>query len=183
MLLLLTNTSLTALSSFLFFSLQTSLSRMQQLTNQLLDPLLSCRHLFKHQANCLQAIHKTIQQFTQHLKEEHLDRQTLQLIVLQLQNDFALLRYLLPPITPPRTKTSNTANADFQPTPNTQEAPSTTVQTSHQEFANWKNCLPMKYQLTHPLLRGSISNTFSHMINFASLNLAIQMLSFGRSLQ
>ena len=49
----------------------------------------------QHKANCLQAIHKTIQQFNQHLKEEHLDRQTLQLIVLQLQNDFALLSYLL----------------------------------------------------------------------------------------
>ena len=49
----------------------------------------------QHQAHCLQAIHKTIQQFNQHLKAEHLDRQTLQLIVLQLQNDFALLRYLL----------------------------------------------------------------------------------------
>ena len=49
----------------------------------------------QHQANCLQAIHKTIQKFNQHLKAEHLDRQTLQLIVPQLQNDFALLRYLL----------------------------------------------------------------------------------------
>ena len=49
----------------------------------------------QNQANCLQAIHKTIQQFNQHLKAQHLDRQTLQLIVLQLQNDFALLRYLL----------------------------------------------------------------------------------------
>ena len=47
------------------------------------------------QANCLQAIHKTIQQFIQHFKAERLDRQTLQLNVLQLQNDFALLRYLL----------------------------------------------------------------------------------------
>ena len=28
----------------------------------------------QHQANCLQAIHKTIQQFNQHLKTEHLDR-------------------------------------------------------------------------------------------------------------
>ena len=43
----------------------------------------------QHPANCLQAIHKTIQQFNQHLKAEHLDRKTLQLIVLQLQNDFA----------------------------------------------------------------------------------------------
>ena len=29
---------------------------------------------------------------------------------------------------PPRTKTNKSANADFQPTPNTQEAPSATVQ-------------------------------------------------------
>ena len=36
-----------------------------------------------HQANCLQAIHKTIQQFNQYLKAEHLDRQALQLIALQ----------------------------------------------------------------------------------------------------
>ena len=49
----------------------------------------------QHQANCLEAIHKTIQQFNQHLKAEHLDRQTLQLSVPQLQNDFALLRYSL----------------------------------------------------------------------------------------
>ena len=132
----------------------------------------------QHQANCLPAIHKTIQQFNQHLKAQHLDRQTLQLIVLQLKNDFALLRYLLlsskdiatkdsatspllnpnpnhdpnplpistafplpgpgdpqlPRSTPvgavgsPRTKTNEPANADRQPTPDTQEAPSTTVQ-------------------------------------------------------
>ena len=49
----------------------------------------------QHQSNCLQAINKTIKQFNQHLKAEQLDRQTLQLILLQLQNDFALLRYLL----------------------------------------------------------------------------------------
>ena len=138
----------------------------------------------QHQSNCLQAINKTIKQFTQHLKAEQLDRQTLQLISLQLQNDFALLRYLLfspgettsntnitaedsatspllhsnpnpNPIpkptssafplsgprdhtllcsTPvgavglPRTKTNNTTNANPQPTPNSQEASSTTVQ-------------------------------------------------------
>ena len=144
----------------------------------------------QHQANCLQAIHKTIQQFNQHLKAEHLDRQTLQLIVLQLQNDFALLRYLLfspvetignkditvknsatnplfnPKVNPnpnptssafplpgpgepklrrstptgavkqPRIKTNDTANADFQPTPNTQEAPSTTVQNLTSRICN-----------------------------------------------
>ena len=130
----------------------------------------------QHQAICLQAIHKTIQQFNQHLKAQHLDRQTLQLIVLQLQNDFALLRYLLfsnrdiatkdsatspllnpnpnpnplpissafplpgpgdprlPRSTPmgavglPRAITNNSAKVDLQPTPDTQEAPSTAVQ-------------------------------------------------------
>ena len=128
----------------------------------------------QHRATCLQAIHKTIQQFNQYLKAENLDRQTLQLIALQLQNDFALVRYLLfsdkntaakdsAPIPlinpnpnpnptssaftlpytddaklrrstpvgavgPPRVKTINSANADFQPTLNTQEAPATTVQ-------------------------------------------------------
>ena len=49
----------------------------------------------QHQAKCLQVIHKTIQQFNQHLKAELLDRQTLHFIVFQLQNDFALLRCLL----------------------------------------------------------------------------------------
>ena len=134
----------------------------------------------QHQANCPQAIHKTIQQFNQHLKAEHLDRQTLQLIVLQLQNDFALLHYLLfspvetisnkdiavknsairplhnpnsnpnptsspfplpcidepkpcrftpvGAVGPPRAKTINSVDADFQPTPNTQEASPTMVQ-------------------------------------------------------
>ena len=136
----------------------------------------------QHQTNCNQANNKIIQQLNQQLKAEHLDRQTLQLTVLQLQNDFALLRYLLfsnkdiavrnsatspllNPITnlnpnlnpnpvptsstlplpgpggpklhrptpvgavgPSRTKANNTANTDLQPTPNSQEAPSTTVQ-------------------------------------------------------
>ena len=132
----------------------------------------------QHQSNCLQAINKTIKQFNQHLKAEQLDRQTLQLILLQLQNDFALLRYLLfspvetisnkditvnnsatsplfnsnpnptsstfplsgpgdhkllrstpvGAVGPPRTKTNKPANADRQPTPDAQEAPSTTVQ-------------------------------------------------------
>ena len=48
-----------------------------------------------HQTKCLQAINNSIQQFNQHLKAEKLDRQILQLVVLQLQNDFAVLRYLL----------------------------------------------------------------------------------------
>ena len=129
----------------------------------------------QHQTNCLQAIHKTVQQFNKHLKAEHLNRQTLQFITLQLQIDFAFLRYLLfssvgttsinniavknsatchlvnhnpnpksnpnPTSTafplpyaedpthnrstpggavgPPRVKTNNSTNADFQPTTNT----------------------------------------------------------------
>ena len=48
-----------------------------------------------HQMKCLQAINNSIQQFNQHLKAEKLDKQILQLVVLQLQNDFAVLRYLL----------------------------------------------------------------------------------------
>ena len=63
---------------------------VHQLTNGSSAPLPSS---LQHQSNCLQAISKTIQQFKQHLKEEHLDGQTLQLLVLQLQNDFALVRY------------------------------------------------------------------------------------------
>ena len=55
--------------------------------------------------------------------------------------------------------------------------------TSHREFANWKNCLPMKYQRTHPSLQESILNTFYYTTKFASLNLATQMLLFGRSPQ
>ena len=49
----------------------------------------------EHQVQCLQAIHKTLQQFNQHLKAEQVDRKTLQNIVLQLQHNFSLLRYLL----------------------------------------------------------------------------------------
>ena len=63
-----------------------------------------------HQANCLQAIHKTVQQLNQQLKAENLDRQALQLIALQLQNDFALLRYLL-------FSDKDTAATDFAPSP------------------------------------------------------------------
>ena len=130
----------------------------------------------QHQAQCIQAIHKTIQQFHQQLKVEQLDWRILQPIVVQPRNDFALLRYLLfcsigttpindtsftnstlspatnpnptsaalpipctdePPVSrsdlegaavSPRAKTNNFANAKFQSSPNTREAPPTTVQ-------------------------------------------------------
>ena len=51
-------------------------------------PSTSLPSSLQHQSNCLQAINKTIKQFSQHLKTEQLDRQTLELILLQLQNDF-----------------------------------------------------------------------------------------------
>ena len=63
-----------------------------------------------HQANCLQAIHKTLQKLNKQLKAENLDRQALQLIALQLQNDFALLRFLL-------FSDKDTAATDFAPSP------------------------------------------------------------------
>ena len=63
-----------------------------------------------HQANCLQAIRKTVQQLNQQLKAENLDRRALQLIALQLQNDFSLLRYLL-------FSDKDTAAPNFAPSP------------------------------------------------------------------
>ena len=200
----------------------------------------------RHQTKCLQAIHNSIQQFNQHLKAEKLDRQILQLVVLQLQNDFAVLRYLLFSSTgtlpnkdvtvkdaatspSPDTTADPNPKANPNPNPNTNPNPSSQLpsafslpgpraptlrrstpvgavgtaktktilqtpisnpyptrktlryRTSHQEFANWKNCLPMKYQRTHQSLQGSILNTFYYTIKFASLNLATQMLLFGKS--
>ena len=200
-----------------------------------------------HQMKCLQAITNSIQQFNQHLKAEKLDRQLLQLVVLQLQNDFAVLRYLLffptetiphkditvkdtatSPLFAPTANPNPNANANPNPNPNPSSqllsafplpgprAPTFVVlprwalwgqpkqkqtilqtpisnpyptrkklryRTSHQEFANWKNCLPMKYQRTHQSLQGSILNTFYYTIKFASLNPATQMLLFGKSPQ
>ena len=93
-------------------------------------PLPSALH---HQTQCLQAINNSIQQFNQHLKAEKLDRQILQLVVLQLQNDFAVLRYLLfssPKTTPnkdiilkdtatsPLSDTNANPNPSVNPTPN-----------------------------------------------------------------
>ena len=74
-----------------------------------------------HQANCLLAIHKTIQQLNQQLKAENLDRQALQLIALQLQNDLTLSRYLLFSDKDPAAKDSATSpisNPTPHPTPN-----------------------------------------------------------------
>ena len=61
----------------------------------ILEPSALLSSPLQHQANFLQPVHETIQQFNQYLKATHLDRQALQLIALQLLNDFALLRYLL----------------------------------------------------------------------------------------
>ena len=86
----------------------------------------------QHQTKCLQAINNSIQQFTQHLKAEKLDRQILQLVVLQLQNDFAVLRYLLfsstetipnKDITVKDTATSPVFDTNANPNPNVNPNP------------------------------------------------------------
>ena len=90
-------------------------------------PSASLPSSLQHQSNCLQAVTKTIKQFSQHLKVEQLDRQTLHLILLQLQNDFALLRYLLfspvdtipnKHITVEDSATSPLLDSKLNPTPN-----------------------------------------------------------------
>ena len=182
----------------------------------------------QHQANWLQAIHKIIQQFNQYLKAEHLHRQALQLVFLQLQNDFALMRYLqfsdkeiavkssaisrlikpnpypnsnptssafpLPgtddpklrrskpvgAVGPPRAKTNNSANADFQPTTNTQEAPPTAVQNLRLRTCKLENLLADEIATYTSITAGILSQYFFYMIKFVGLNLAIQMLSFGK---
>ena len=120
MLLLLINTSLMARSSSLLRSSQVSLSRIRQFINQLLNFQLLSSPLL-HQANCLHALHKSIQQLNQQLKAENPDRQALQLIALQLQNDFALLRYLVFSDKDTAAKDSATSpiiNPNPNPTPN-----------------------------------------------------------------
>ena len=183
----------------------------------------------QHQTKCLQAINNSIQQFNQHLKAEKLDRQIIQLIVLQLQNDFAVLRYLLfsstetipnKDITVKDTTTSpflnfkanpnptssafplpgpgepkhhratpvgavglprtKTANADLQPSPNTQEAPSTVVQNLTSRICKLEKLFADEISAHTSITAGMYSQYFLFTIKFASLNMAIQMLLFGK---
>ena len=176
----------------------------------------------QHQANCLQAIHKTIQQFNQHLKAERHDRQTLHLIVFQLQNDFALLRNLLfsnkdiavkntatcpllnPSLTssafplpcsadptlrrstsvgavgPPRAKANNSSNANFQPTPNTQEAPLITARNLTSRISKLEKLFADEIAIHISISAGILSKYFFCITKFASSNPVNQMLSFGR---
>ena len=182
----------------------------------------------QYQANCLQSIHKTLQQFIQYLKAEHLDRQTLQLIAHQLQNDFALLRYLLfsdkdtaakdsatnlllnrnpnpnpnptssaftlpcpddarlrrstpvGAVGPPRAKTNNSVNEDFQPILYSQEKPPITVNNLASRICKLEKLFADEITTYTSITAGIHSQYFSCMIKFASLNLAIQMLSSGK---
>ena len=195
-----------------------------------LGPSASLPSSLQHQSNCLQAINKTIKQFSQHLKVEQLDRQTLQLILIQLQNDFALLRYLLfspvdtipnkhitvkdsatsplldskpnpipnPASTacteapklrrltpvgavgPPRQKTSNTTNANPQPTPNLQETPPTTVQNLTSRICKLEKLFADELSAYTSITAGSIPKISSYTINFVSSNLDVQMSLFGK---
>ena len=194
-----------------------------------------------HQIKCLQAINNSIQPFNQHLKAENLDRQILQLVVLQLQNDFAVLRYLLfsstetlphkditvkdaatsplidtnanpnpnPNPNPsshlpstfsfpgPRaptlrrstpvgavgtakTKTNNTANTGFQSIPNMQE---TTIQNLTSRICKLEKLFANEVSTYTSITAGVHSQYFFYTIKFASLNLATQMLLFGKSPQ
>ena len=231
MLLLIANTSLTEFSSSLLSGRQSSQkpNAAAHQPNRESSALLSSP--LQHQANCLQSIHKTIQQFNQYLKAEHLDRQALQLIALQLQNDFALLRYLLfsdkdtatkdsatsplinpnpnphPNLTsfaftlpctddaklrrstpvgamgPPRAKTNNSANADFQPLLNTQEVPSTTVQNLASRIGKLEKLFADEIATYTSITAGIHSQYFFCMTKSANSNPAVQMLLFGRFLQ
>ena len=170
------------------------------------------------------------------MKAKHLDRQTLPLIVLQLQYDFTLLRYLLfsntdivvrnsvtspllnpnphpdpnptscaipfasigepqllrstpvGSVGPPRTKTNSSAKVDFQPTPNTQlqtqyaTTLSTTVQNLTSRICKLEKLFANETSAYISITAGIHSQYFFYMIKFASLNLATQMLSSGRSL-
>ena len=188
----------------------------------------------QHQANCLQAIHKTIQQFNQHSKAEHLDRHynslffnckmslpycatcssprlrqyptrilPLKIPLLVLYRILTLTLTLTLTLLPLFSHFPVLVNRNFivlprwalwdhperktilqklipSPHPTCRKLLQLQCRTSHQEFSNWKNCLPINYQLTQPSLRGSIPSISSHMINFASLNLDIQMSLIGK---
>ena len=79
---------------------------------------------------------------------------------------------------PPRTKTNNTAIADFQPTPNTQEAPSTTVQNLTSRICKLEKLFADELSAYTSITGGSTPNTSFYTIKFASLNLATQMLFY-----
>ena len=185
---------------------------------------------------CLQRRYRTIQQFHQHLKAEQLDRRTLQIIVLQLRNDFAILRYLIfssvrttpisntsvknstispstnlkpnpnpnpnhkPPSNtfplpcakepsvrrstpqgaagPPRAKANNSGNAEFQFSPNTQEAPPLTAQNLISGISKPEKLFAD--EIAHLSPWGFFLGTFSYMAKSASLKQVTQMLPFRR---
>ena len=68
---------------------------MHKLINHLLNLHPFCPHLFNLRRNVYRRFIRPFQQFNQHLTAGQRDRMALQIIVLQLQNDFALLCYLL----------------------------------------------------------------------------------------
>ena len=78
----------------------------------------------------------------------------------------------------PRAKTNNSADANFQPTPNTQEATPITAHDLTPRLSKLKKRFADEIATYTSIIAGF--NTFSYMIKFANLNPAIQMLSFGR---
>ena len=81
---------------------------------------------------------------------------------------------------PPRAKPNNSANADFQPTPKTQEAPQTTAQNLTSRICKLEKLFAYEIATFTSITAGIYLNNFSYMMKFANFNPAIQMLSFGR---
>ena len=79
---------------------------------------------------------------------------------------------------PPRTKSNNLANVDLQPTPNTQEAPSNTVQNLTSGICKLGKLFADEKSTYTSITAGIPSQYFFYVLKIASLNLAIQMLSF-----
>ena len=111
----------------------------------------------QHQTKCLQAINNSIQQFHQHLKAEKLDRQILQLVVLQLQNDFAVLRYLLF-FSTEATPNKDTIVKDTVPSPSLDTSANPNPNVNPNPNPNPSTQLPSAFSLPGPrahTLRGS----------------------------
>ena len=81
---------------------------------------------------------------------------------------------------PSRAKTNSSVNAGLQPILNTQEDPPTTVQNLASRICKLEKLFADEIKTYTSITAGIPSQYFSCMIKFASLNLAIQMLSSGK---
>ena len=84
---------------------------------------------------------------------------------------------------PPRTKTNNTANVDFQPIPNTHEASSTTIQNLTSRICKLEKQFANEVSTYTSITAGVHSQYFLLYDKIRQLDPATQMPSFGRSPQ